>query len=142
MSERLARRPGVARGKPNGDENADLARRRLERWRSLGATADVFFDFDWHEPATMPERCPRLRWIQATSAGIGGFMQRTGLDASGLTVTTAAGIHAVPLSEFAVIGAEYLSDAAKVAGPAFDNYMFATDWFDPEKPNNAWAKPR
>ena len=53
----------------------------------------------------MPERCPRLRWIQATSAGIGGFMQRTGLDASGLTVTTAAGIHAVPLSEFAVMGA-------------------------------------
>jgi branched-chain amino acid transport system substrate-binding protein len=39
-----------------------------------------------------------------------------------------------------VIGAEYLSDAARVAGPAFDNYMFATDWFDPEKPNNAWAK--
>ena len=29
-----------------------------------------------------------------------------------------------------VIGAEYISDAAKVAGPAFDNYMFATDWFN------------
>lgn len=85
----------------------DLSAADLERWRALGATADVFFDFDWHEPATMPERCPRLRWIQATSAGIGGFMQRTGLDAGGLTVTTAAGIHAVPLSEFAVMGALY-----------------------------------
>jgi phosphoglycerate dehydrogenase-like enzyme len=53
----------------------------------------------------MPERCPRLRWIQATSAGIGGFMQRAGLAASGLTVTTAGGIHAVPLAEFAVMGA-------------------------------------
>jgi glyoxylate/hydroxypyruvate reductase len=87
-------------GKPR-----DLSAAGLQQWRSLGATADVFFDFDWHEPATMPERCPRLRWIQATSAGIGGFMQRTGLDASGLTVTTAAGIHAVPLSEFAIMGA-------------------------------------
>ena len=52
-------------------------------------------------------RCPDLRWIQATSAGIGGFMERTGLSGSGLTVTTAAGIHAVPLAEFAVAGALY-----------------------------------
>jgi phosphoglycerate dehydrogenase-like enzyme len=83
----------------------DLSAADLERWRALGATADVFFDFDWYEPATMPERCPQLRWIQATSAGIGGFMHRTGLDASDLTVTTAAGIHAIPLAEFAVMGA-------------------------------------
>jgi branched-chain amino acid transport system substrate-binding protein len=39
-----------------------------------------------------------------------------------------------------VIGSEYISDAAKIAGPAFDNYMFATDWFNPEKPTNAWSK--
>ena len=77
----------------------------LDRWLALGAAADVFFDFDWYEPARMPERCPNLRWIQATSAGIGGFMRRTGLDESGLTVTTAGGIHAVPLAEFAVMGA-------------------------------------
>ncbi|HUB39870.1 MAG TPA: D-2-hydroxyacid dehydrogenase [Streptosporangiaceae bacterium] len=96
----VPRYPGDHTGKPR-----ELSAAGLERWRSLGATADVFVDFDWHEPATMPDRCPRLRWIQATSAGIGGFMQRTGLDASGLTVTTAAGIHAVPLSEFAVMGA-------------------------------------
>lgn len=39
-----------------------------------------------------------------------------------------------------VIGSEYISDAAEVAGPAFDNYMFATDWFNPEKPTNPWSK--
>ena len=39
-----------------------------------------------------------------------------------------------------VIGAEYISDAAKVAGPAYDNYMFATDWFNAAKPTNAWSK--
>jgi branched-chain amino acid transport system substrate-binding protein len=39
-----------------------------------------------------------------------------------------------------VIGSEYISDAAKVAGPAFDDYMFATDWFNPAKPANDWSK--
>ena len=83
----------------------DLPLAELDRWRDLTASADVFFDFDWLDPGSLPHRAPNLRWIQATSAGIGGFMQRTGLDASGLTVTTAAGIHAVPLAEFAVTGA-------------------------------------
>jgi branched-chain amino acid transport system substrate-binding protein len=39
-----------------------------------------------------------------------------------------------------VIGAEYISDAAKVAGDAFDDYMFATDWFNPKEPANDWSK--
>lgn len=85
----------------------ELTDAELDKWRELGASADVFFDFDWLEPGSMPQRCPDLRWIQATSAGIGGFMRRTGLDDSGLLVTTAAGIHAVPLAEFAVAGALY-----------------------------------
>jgi phosphoglycerate dehydrogenase-like enzyme len=79
----------------------------LDRWRSLTAQADVFFDFDWLDPAGMACRAPNLRLVQATSAGIGGFMQRTGLDRSGFTVTTAGGIHAVPLAEFALAGALY-----------------------------------
>jgi glyoxylate/hydroxypyruvate reductase len=83
----------------------DLSAAELERWRAHAAAADVFFDFDWLDPAGMVQRSPRLRWIQATSAGIGGFMQRTGLDQAGVTVTTAGGIHAVPLAEFAVMGA-------------------------------------
>lgn len=86
----------------------DLTADDLARWRALGAEADVYFDFDWLDPGQMPERSPKLRWIQATSAGIGGFMQRTGLDAAvgqQLQVTTAAGVHAVPLAEFALTGA-------------------------------------
>jgi branched-chain amino acid transport system substrate-binding protein len=39
-----------------------------------------------------------------------------------------------------VIGAEAVPDAAKVAGSAYDNYMFATDWFDASKPTNPWSK--
>ena len=83
----------------------DLTDAELDRWRQLAASADVFFDFDWLDPASLPDRAPGLRWIQATSAGIGGFMRRTGLDGSGVTVTTAGGIHAVPLAEFALTGA-------------------------------------
>ena len=97
--------PGYT-GDHNGPQR-ELGDADLDRWRALAAQADVYFDFDWLDPAGMPERSPRLRWIQATRAGIGGFMQRTGLDESDLLVTTAAGIHAVPLSEFAVLGALY-----------------------------------
>jgi len=65
----------------------ELSDASLQEWRELAASADVFFDFDWLEPQTMPQRCPDLRWIQATSAGIGAFMSRTGLSRSGLAVT-------------------------------------------------------
>jgi glyoxylate/hydroxypyruvate reductase A len=77
------------------------------RWDSLLANAEVSFDFDWQAPADLPTRAPKLRWVQATSAGIGSFVARTGLDRTDLTFTTAAGIHAVPLAEFAVTGALY-----------------------------------
>lgn len=85
----------------------DLSPEQLDQWRSIAAAAEVFFDVDWFEPSTMAERCRNLRWIQATSAGIGELMQRTGLDRTPILVTTAAGIHAVPLAEFALLGALY-----------------------------------
>lgn len=85
----------------------ELTAEQLEEWKSLAATADIFFDFDWFDPSTMAERCARLRWIQGTSAGIGGVMQRSGLDQTRIVATTAAGIHAVPLAEFALMGALY-----------------------------------
>jgi phosphoglycerate dehydrogenase-like enzyme len=77
------------------------------RWEAWLGEAEVSFDFDWQSPELLPERAPRLRWVQATSAGIGALVRRTGLDGSGLVMTTAAGIHAVPLAEFAVTGALY-----------------------------------
>ncbi len=84
-----------------------LSLEQIEEWRAIAAIADVFFDFDWLDPSTMAERCPNLRWIQGTSAGIGGVMQRTGLDETSIIATTAGGIHAVPLAEFALMGALY-----------------------------------
>lgn len=85
----------------------DLDSGELRRWEETIARAEVMFDFDWRSPETIPERCPHLRLIQATSAGVGGFLTRTGLDRSDIEVCTAAGTHAVPLAEFALLGTLY-----------------------------------
>jgi glyoxylate/hydroxypyruvate reductase A len=77
----------------------------LAEWEALAAEAEIMFDFDWHEPATLAQRAGKLRFIQATSAGVGGFMDRTGLRQAEIEVATAGGIHAIPLAEFALTGA-------------------------------------
>jgi phosphoglycerate dehydrogenase-like enzyme len=81
----------------------------LDRWAMLRERADVSFDFDWQAPAAMAANCPRLRWVQGTSAGIGGFLERTHLAATPLVFTTAAGVHATPLAEFALLGLLYFA---------------------------------
>jgi glyoxylate/hydroxypyruvate reductase A len=100
----------------HGGEKPALDAAGERRWRALLAGAEICFDFDWWQPGQLLENAPRLRWVQATSAGIGGFVQRYGLDRGpgrgpGLepvVFTTAAGAHAVPLTEFALTGALYL----------------------------------
>jgi lactate dehydrogenase-like 2-hydroxyacid dehydrogenase len=79
----------------------------LARWSALLAKADILFDFDLIDPANMPRNAPKLRWVQATSSGIGEFLKKTGLDKSGIVFTTAAGVHARPLAEFAMLGMLY-----------------------------------
>jgi phosphoglycerate dehydrogenase-like enzyme len=86
----------------------DLADAGRQRWAELLKSADVMFDFDWDQPARMPARCPNLRWVQASSAGIGGVVAEAGLAGAPFAITTAAGVHAVPLAEFVVAGVLYL----------------------------------
>jgi glyoxylate/hydroxypyruvate reductase len=86
-----------------------LTETQRSRWRELLAEADILFDFDWEEPARLPERAPRLRWVQATSAGIGEFLDRNGLVNSPILFTTAAGAHAGPLAEFVLLGLLYFT---------------------------------
>jgi glyoxylate/hydroxypyruvate reductase len=81
----------------------------LDRWSRLREQADISFDFDWQDPAGMPRNCPRLRWVQGTSAGIGGLLERTGLAGTDLIFTTASGVHATPLAEFALLGLFYFA---------------------------------
>jgi glyoxylate/hydroxypyruvate reductase A len=81
-----------------------LSKTDRDRWRSVVREANVMFDFDWLEPECLPKHAPDLEWVQATSSGIGEFLLRTGLDRSGITFTTAAGVHAIPLAEFVLLG--------------------------------------
>jgi phosphoglycerate dehydrogenase-like enzyme len=46
-----------------------------------------------------------LRWVQATSSGIGPLVEHLGLAGSPLLITNAAGIHAQPLAEFVLLTA-------------------------------------
>ncbi len=79
----------------------------LQRWDELLSQADILFDFDLHDPKSLPRRAPKLKWIQATSAGIGEMVGRNGLGNSGITFTTAAGVHGRSLAEFALLGLLY-----------------------------------
>lgn len=87
---------------------AELPEAGRQRWAELLKSADVMFDFDWEQPALMPTRCPNLRWVQATSAGIGGVVAEAGLADAPFALTTAAGVHAIPLAEFVLAGVLHL----------------------------------
>ncbi len=84
-------------------------------WARLMADADVLFDFDYVDPASLARDGQRVRWVQATSAGIGQFVERHGLLRPGLTFTTASGVHARPLAEFVLWGMLAFAKAYPVA---------------------------
>lgn len=73
------------------------------RWEALLDSAEVLFDFGPRDLASRLIARPRLRWIQATSAGVGQFAARIGLNDSPIVVTTASGVHARPLAEFVLM---------------------------------------
>jgi glyoxylate/hydroxypyruvate reductase len=75
------------------------------RWRGLLARAEILFDFDLTHTADLPELAPRVRWVQATSSGIGEFVRAKGYDRSmpQTIFTTASGVHAQPLAEFCIM---------------------------------------
>ena len=99
----LLRKPRYA-----ADHNGVTVERSPEdelRWRGLLAKADVLFDFDYTNDEELPELAPRVRWIQASSAGIGQFVARRRYHErmKSTTFTTASGVHAVPLAEFCAL---------------------------------------
>lgn len=67
------------------------------RWQDLLGRADILWDLP--DAADMPF-AHRLRWIQATSTGVGQAVQKLGLDRRDVLITTARGVHAGPLAEF------------------------------------------
>ena len=75
------------------------------RWQALLGQADILFDFDHSHREDLPELAPKVRWIQATSAGIGQFVKQMGYAARmpATVFTTASGVHAAPLAEFCLM---------------------------------------
>ena len=75
------------------------------RWRKHLARATILFDFDRTHREDLPDLAPNVRWIQATSAGIGQLVQRMDYARRmpNTTFTTASGVHARPLAEFALM---------------------------------------
>jgi phosphoglycerate dehydrogenase-like enzyme len=73
------------------------------RFLDMLARAEVVFDFPSGHLRDLPAVAPRLRWLQATSAGIGQAVKRFGLDRTDITFTTASGVHARPLADFCLM---------------------------------------
>ncbi|NJK80282.1 MAG: D-2-hydroxyacid dehydrogenase [Chloroflexaceae bacterium] len=71
--------------------------------RSMLARAEVMFDFERTHLHDLLTVAPRLRWVQSTSSGVGELLRRHGLCDTDLIVTNAAGIHAIPLTEFCLM---------------------------------------
>ena len=86
-----------------GTPGFNLTAEQQARWGERLAMADILWDLP-SMPAGDPEivrLVPNLRWVQATSAGVGPKVKALGLDTSDIIVTTASGVHAEPLAEFA-----------------------------------------
>ena len=72
-------------------------------WEALLGQAEVLFDFDATSVTRLPELAPKVRWVQATSAGIGQFVRRHDYGRMNAVFTTASGVHARPLAEYAIM---------------------------------------
>lgn len=89
---------GDHRGEPGFRRSPD----EEKRWNRIIAGAHILWDIppdhpDGSNPVT---NAADLRWIQTTSSGVGPRVRKLGLDERGITITTARGLHAAPLTEF------------------------------------------
>ncbi len=57
--------------------------------------------YGWGKPVLQAHRFPRLRWLQAHSAGI-DYLQPTPLWQSDVLISSLNGVHAVPIAEYAL----------------------------------------
>jgi phosphoglycerate dehydrogenase-like enzyme len=82
---------------------------QAQEWARLLAEAEVMFDVDQPSMSDFVGRAPNVRWIQASSSGIGEWVRRLGIVDSQIVATNAAGIHARPLAEFAIFAMLYFA---------------------------------
>ena len=74
-------------------------------WRACLAEAEILWDFPVADADGRHDldAATRLRWIQATSTGVGAKVASLGLDKTDMLITTARGVHAGPLAEFVIM---------------------------------------
>ncbi|HEX3841552.1 MAG TPA: D-2-hydroxyacid dehydrogenase [Acidimicrobiales bacterium] len=98
--------PSDHRGAAGFQRNAE----QEGRWRALISEAEILFGIPGGSPEGLAEAVrtgPRLRWVQATAAGAGQQVAAATLSSEDLDrvmITSADGVQAGPLSEFALFG--------------------------------------
>jgi phosphoglycerate dehydrogenase-like enzyme len=103
-------------------------------WQRLLAETDIALGFPGDSPAglqTLIQAAPRLKWVQGTAAGTGEQAIGAGLGAetsARLTITSAAGLHAVPLAEFALFGLLALAKDLDVLQQASADRQWLPRW--------------
>jgi phosphoglycerate dehydrogenase-like enzyme len=93
--------PTRYQGDHDGDPDWMRSPDQQREWLDLLAGAEILWDFPFNAHDNLMTVTPHLRWVQTTSAGVGQLVRNLGLRGSDLIVTTASGIHAQPLAEFA-----------------------------------------
>jgi len=93
----------------HGGDASRIAAVKATEWASLLAEAEVMLSLDLATDGGLRTRAPKLRWVQGTSSGMADQVRRSGLLGSDVIVTTAAGIHAGPLSEWVLMAALYFA---------------------------------
>ncbi|MFZ1807139.1 MAG: D-2-hydroxyacid dehydrogenase [Cyclobacteriaceae bacterium] len=76
-----------------------------QRWQSFLQRADILFDFDQTHLKDLPELAPNVKWMQATSSGIGQALNKLKYAERmpNTVFTSARGVHDQPLAEFCLM---------------------------------------
>lgn len=94
----------------SGDPDFKRTAAQEEQYWDMLNRAQVLYGLPNESPAGLARIArenPRLQWVHAMAAGAGGAVKASGLDQETLRkfkVTTSAGVHALPLAEFAALG--------------------------------------
>jgi phosphoglycerate dehydrogenase-like enzyme len=93
-----------------GDPGFRRTAAQEERYWEILNQAQVLYGFPNENPAGLARIAAsnsHLQWIHAMTAGAGGTVKASGLDTESLSklkITSSAGVHALPLAEFAALG--------------------------------------
>ena len=94
----------------SGDPDFRRTPEQEDRYWDMLNKAQIIYGIPNESPAGLARVArsnPHLEWIHAMAAGAGGAVKASGLDPETLQkfkVTTSAGVHALPLAEFAALG--------------------------------------